>query len=168
MSEINKIGLPSIERRWEKYYPKEAKDFYYPKMNIYDLVYEENRNRKDNIAIEYEENYICFGEFFDKVDEKTEFLKNKGIKENDIVTMSMLMSPEFIYDWYALGRINAISNLIDPRTSIDGIKNYLNEAESRYIINTNIFLPKIIKALDKDIDYQILNYSLNKMKKSLY
>ena len=152
---------PSEEQVWKKYYPEEAKNFTFPKMKTYDLVYEENRKRKDSIALEYEGNEICYGEFFEKVEEKTELFSSKGIKENDIVTVSMLMTPEFVYDWYALGRLNAVSNLIDPRTSFDGIKKYLEEAESKYILNTNLFLPKVIKAMGKSEDYQVINYSLS-------
>ena len=149
---------PSEEKIWEKYYPEEAKHFDYPKMKTFDLVYEENRKRKDATALEYEGTKICYGEFFDKVEEKTEFLTSKGIKENDVVTVSMLMTPEFVYDWYALGRINAISNLIDPRTSYDGIKKYLEEADSNYILNTDIFLPKVVKAMGKEDAYKVINY----------
>ena len=126
---------PSEERIWEKYYPESAKNFCFPKMKTFDLVYEENKNRKDSIALEYEGKEICYGEYFDRVEEKTDYFKSKGIKENDIVTVSMLMTPEFVYDWYALGRLNAISNLIDPRTSVQGIRQYLEEAESKYILN---------------------------------
>ena len=157
---IKKTLKPSEVKVWEKYYPDDAKNFDFPRMKAFDLVYEENRNRKDNIALEYEGNKIRYGEFFDKVEEKTEFFKSKGIKENDVVTVSMLMTPEFIYDWYSLGRLNAISNLIDPRTSVEGIKKYLKEAESRNILNTNIFLPKIMKAINADF-YNVINYSLN-------
>ena len=153
---------PSEERIWEKYYPESAKNFCFPKMKTFDLVYEENKNRKDSIALEYEGKEICYGEYFDRVEEKTDYFKSKGIKENDIVTVSMLMTPEFVYDWYALGRLNAISNLIDPRTSVQGIRQYLEEAESKYILNTDIFIKKIIDAIKPGkVPYNVINYSLS-------
>ncbi len=150
---------PSEEKKWAQYYEDDAKAFDYPKMNIFDLVYEENKNRKDNIAIEYEGRKICYGEFFDKVDEHTDYFASKKIKESDIVTVSMLMTPEFIYDWYALGRLHAISNLIDPRTSVEGIKKYLIESKSKYILNTDLFISKLYKAIE-DGDFKIINYNL--------
>ena len=149
---------PSEEKRWEKYYPEDAKKFSFPKMKTYDLVYEENRNRKDNVALEYEGTNISYGEFFDKVEEKTEFFQKK-VQANDIVTFSMLMSPEFVYDWYALGRLNAVSNLIDPRTSADGIKKYIKEAESKIVINKDIFSPNLKEAIENNA-ISIVNYSL--------
>lgn len=157
---MNSKLKPSEERRWEKYYPENVKNFDFPRMKTYDLVYEENKNRKDNIALEYEGTNISYGEFFDKVEEKTEFFQDLGVKENDIVTCSMLMSPEFVYDWYALGRLNAISNLIDPRTSANGIKEYLDEAKSSVAINTDIFTSKLKEAITTQ-DIKVINYSLN-------
>ena len=53
-------------------------------MDVYDLIFEENRNRKDAIAIEYEGNEICYGELFDKIEERTEFLNSKGINSRVI------------------------------------------------------------------------------------
>lgn len=159
-------GKASIDRPWEKYYSEGAKNFNFPKMNIYDLVYEENRNRKDSVALEYEGTEIRYGDFFDKVEEKTEFFKEKNINENDVVTVSMLMTPEFVYDWYALARLNAVSNLIDPRTSAEGIRQYLLEAESKYILNTDIFTSKIITAMNGE-PYNVINYSLSESAKRM-
>ncbi|MBO4899104.1 MAG: acyl--CoA ligase [Lachnospiraceae bacterium] len=153
-------GYPSLDMPWEKYYPEGAKNFDFPRMKAYDLIYELNKDRKDHIALEYEGNEITYGKLFERIDERTEFFLQNGIKENDIVTVSMLMSPEFVYDWYALGRINAISNLIDPRTSPDGIRHYLKEAESDWILNTDLFTSKIRKAIGEDEEYQVVNYSL--------
>ena len=168
METNNKITQkPSEEMVWRKYYTENGKNFDFPKMNIYDLVYEENRNRKDNVALEYEGTVVRYGDYFDKVEERTEFFKSKGISKDDIITVSMLMSPEFIYDWYALARLNAVTNLIDPRTSFEGIKQYLEEAESKYILNTNIFLPKVLKAMQNDQSYNVINYSLRESAKKM-
>ncbi|MBR4344211.1 MAG: AMP-binding protein [Lachnospiraceae bacterium] len=118
------------------------------------------------MALEYEGNEITYGEMFEKIDERTAYFIKKGVRENDVVTVSMLMSPEFVYDWYALGRLNAISNLIDPRTSPDGIKHYLEEAESKVILNTDLFTSKIKKAI-ADEEYNIVNHSLLKSAKKM-
>lgn len=153
-------GYPSIDKPWEKYYPEGALHFDFPRMKAYDLIYERNKERKDCIALEYEGREITYGELFERIEERTDFFISKGIKENDIVTISMLMSPEFVYDWYALGRINAVSNLIDPRTSVDGIRHYLEEAESQFVLNTDLFTGKIKKAIGAGSNYHVINYSL--------
>lgn len=157
---------PSQEMIWKKYYPEEALNFDFPKMKIYDAVYEENRKKKDNIALEYEGTEIRYGDFFDKVEEKTEFFLNKGVEPGEVVSFTMLMSPEFVYDWYALSRIGAISNLIDPRTSITGIREYIKEADSKIILNTGIFTSKV-KDVIEDNNIQVVNYSLKDSAKKL-
>lgn len=155
-----RIILPSQERIWEKYYPAEALDFDFPRMKTYDLVYEQNRKNKDSIALEYCGREISYGEFFDKVDERTQFYKSLGVKPNDVLVMSMLMTPEFVYDWYALGRLNAISNLIDPRISVQGIKKCVEQSNAKYFVNTDLFLTKILKAIGKDPSKEIINHAL--------
>lgn len=152
-------GYPSIDMPWRKYYPEEALDFNFPKMKTFDLVYQENRKRKNAVALEYEGRTISYGEYFERVEERTDYFKSLGVKEGDVVSVTMLMCPEFVYDWYAIGRLNAVTNLIDPRTSIQGISEYLQEDGSNIILNTNIFLPNIIRAV-KDREYSIINYSL--------
>lgn len=153
--------LPSQEKVWTKNYSEEAKNFSFPKMKTYDLIYELNRNRKDAIALEYEGREICYGELFDKVEERTEFLKSKNIKEDDKVTVTMLMTPEFVYDWYSIGRLNAVSDLIDPRTTYKGIRKYLEEDGSKVILNTDLFTTKVLKSLGTDKTREIINYSLS-------
>ena len=157
---------PSQEMHWQKYYPESAKNFDFPKVKVYDAVYEENKNRKDNVALEYEGTKIKYGEFFDKVEEKTEYFLSKGVEPGEVVTVTMLMSPEFVYDWYALSRIGAVSNLIDPRTSVEGIKEYLKEADSKMILNTGIFTNKIKDAIG-DENINVINYSLKDSAKKL-
>ena len=150
---------PSEEKIWQKEYSEEGKNFSFPKMNIYDLVYEENRNRKDYIALEYEGNQIRYGDFFDKVEERTDFFQSKNVADNEVVTISSLLTPDFVYDFYALGRLNAISNLIDPRTSVEGIKKYIDEANSRLFISNDLFLGKLKEAIDKE-DFEVVVNSL--------
>ena len=157
---------PSQEMIWKKYYPEEALNFDFPKMKIYDAVYEENRKKKDNVALEYEGTEIRYGDFFDKVEEKTEFFLSKGVEPGEVVTFTMLMSPEFVYDWYALSRIGAISNLIDPRTSVAGIREYIKEADSKMILNTCIFTSKVKSAIEDD-NIEVINYSLRDSAKKL-
>lgn len=164
--ELKKELKPSEERIWEKYYTEKGKNFKYPKENIYDVVFEENRNRKDYIALEYEGNSIRYGDFFDKVDQRTEFFKSKNVTDNDIVTIASLLTPDFVYDFYALGRLNAISNLIDPRTSVEGIKDYIKEADSKLVISNDLFLDKIKDLMDSE-NFEVIVNSLFSNSKNL-
>ena len=165
-TETKLTGYPSIDKPWLKYQNDSAKNFTYPQCSIYEAIYEENRHRLDNIALSYGDTQISYGKLFDKIEERTEYFRNLGIKENDILTVSMLMTPEFVYDFYALSRLNALTNLIDPRTSIEGIKEYIYEANSKIILNTDIFTNKIYQAI-ANTDIKIINQSLIDTTKNL-
>ena len=156
----NKRLNPSEEMVWTKYYNDKGLNFDYPKnMNIYDLVYEENKNRKDNIALEYEGKKIRFGDYFDKVEERIEFYNSKKLQPQEAVTIASLLTPDFVYDFYAIAKLHGMTNLIDPRTRVEGIKDYISEADSRIIVANDLFLDKMLEALDHG-DYEIVVNSL--------
>ena len=70
---------------------------------------------------------ITFDEFFTKIEETSKALKTIGVKENDIVTISMPNTPEAAYLFYAMSKIGAVANMVDPRTSAEGLKKYIKE-----------------------------------------
>ncbi len=157
----NKVqsALPSEEMKWQQFQTSEAKNIVFPKTTAFNLVYEENKKRKDNIAIGYGEREISYGEFFDKVEEVTDSLKAK-VKPSEIFSVASLNTPELIYLFYALGELHAISNFIDPRTSYKGIVDYINEADSSKLMLLNIFNEKLKNiCLDSNIR-EIINVSL--------
>lgn len=150
---------PSEEKKWKKFYTEEAKNIDFPKTTAFNLVREENKNRKDNIAICYGEKEICYGELFDKVDETIDTLKTK-VNPGEIVSVASLNTPELIYLFYALGELHAISNMIDPRTSYNGILDYIKEADSDKLMLLNLFNDKL-KTICADSNIkEIINVSL--------
>lgn len=71
---------PSEEMIWQKYQSEEAKNIDFPKMSVLDLIKEENRgSRLDNTALNYYDNKISYGQFFDNVNETIESLKSNTI-----------------------------------------------------------------------------------------
>lgn len=154
-----KKKMPSEEMIWQQYQSEEAKNISFPKMSVYDLVKEENKNRKDNIALGFYDTEISYGQFFDKVDETIDSLKGK-VAVGEIVTISALTTPELIYLFYALGEIRAISNMIDPRTSLQGHANYINETNSTKLVTLNLFNDKLKDVFDVTTINEIINISL--------
>ncbi len=157
---------PSEEKVWKNLQPKEAQNIIFPKTTAFNLVYEENKKRKDNIAINYGNKEICYGQLFDNVEEVKDSLKTK-VSPGEIVSVVSLNTPELIYLFYALGELHAISNMIDPRTSYQGILNYLIEAESTKLLLLNLFNNKL-KTVFKDSNIQeAINVSLSDSAKNL-
>ncbi|MDD4718354.1 MAG: class I adenylate-forming enzyme family protein [Bacilli bacterium] len=163
----NEKGLtPSQEMIWQKYQSEEAKNITFPKMTVFNLVQEENRKRKDNIALGFYGKEIRYGDFFEKVAETIESLKGK-VKAGEVVTISALTTPELVYLFYALGEIGAISNMVDPRTSFSGLVDYINEAESSKFVTLNLFNDNIKDIFDKTTINEVINVSLRDSAKKL-
>lgn len=141
-------GHPSIDKPWLKYYTDEQIKTDMPQMSAYRYLFEQNKKYLSKIALSYYGRKINFDEFFAKIEETAKALKAIGVKENDIVTISMPNTPEAAYLFYAMSKIGAIANMVDPRTSAEGLKNYIEEVESDLVIIVDSYYNKI-KSLRK-------------------
>ena len=127
-------GIPSIDKPWLKYYTNEQIETDMPKMSAYKYLFERNKKFLGRIALSYYGKKITFDELFMRIEETAKALKMMGVKENDIVTISLPNTPEAVYLFYAMSKIGAIANMVDPRTSVEGLKNYIEEVESDLVI----------------------------------
>lgn len=146
MSELEKkemTGFASIDKPWLKYYSKELIEKELPKMNVNSYLYENNKNHLGRVALNYFDNKITYKEFFEKVDETVKGFLKLGVKKGDIVTISLPMLPESIYIFYALAKIGAISNMIDPRTNESGTREYLDEVNSKILVIVDNIYPNV-------------------------
>ena len=150
---------PSEEKIWQRFQTEKSKNIIFPKTTAFNLVREENKNRKDNIAISYGEKKICYGELFDNVDEVIDSLKTK-VNPGEVVSAASLNTPELVYLFYALGELHAISNMIDPRTSYNGILEYINEADSSKLLLLILFNEKLKGICADSSVKEIINVSL--------
>lgn len=127
-------GYPSIDMPWLKDYSEEdIKSDIIPQR-----MYEELKNacKKYNnlIAIEYFGNKITYNEILEQVEIVADSLVKNGIKQGDKVTVSMPYLPETIYTIYALNKIGAVVNMVDPRINTELIIRYITKADSNYAI----------------------------------
>lgn len=138
-------GYPSIDKPWLKYYTENQIQTAVPKMSVYRYLYEQNKNYSGRIALAYFGKKITFDELFSKIEETAKALKSIGIKENEIVTISMPNTPEAVYLFYAMSKIGAVANMVDPRTSAEGIENYIEEAGSNTVFIVDSYYNKVKK-----------------------
>lgn len=131
-------GKPSIDHPHWQWYPEEIYLAEVPKLKAYDYMKQRNEAYLNDVVLRYFGRKITYREFFKKIDETEKALLSLGVKENDIVTVMGVNSPEIVYLFYALNKMNAIPNMIDPRTKPVGIKMYLNEVQSRHLFMLNM------------------------------
>ena len=137
------VGYPSIDKTWLKYQNDDSLSLDIINKSMYQVIKDNNKNNLDAIAIEYFGKKITYREMFEKIEETAKSLKKLNVNEGEIVTMAVPSTPEVIYLFYALNKIGAIANLVDPRTSEEGIINYTKEAKSKLFIAIDVCYEKI-------------------------
>ena len=136
-------GIPSIDKPWLKYYTENQMSRKMPAMRVYDYLYECNKGNLNNIALSYYGKKITFRELFENIDRTARALIGLGVKPGDTVTISMPNTPEAVYLFYAISKIGVIGNMVDPRTSAEGIKNYVEEVKSDLVIIVDSYYDKV-------------------------
>lgn len=137
------VGYASVDRPWLKYYPENAIMADIPRMTAYDYVYEKNKNFQNQVALSYLGKDIKYEEFFRKVEQVAASFKSIGVKQGDVVTMAMPTSPEMVYILYALNRIGAVANAIDPRLTGKEIADKINLSSSKVIIGLEMAISNV-------------------------
>ena len=81
-------------------------------------------------------------------------------------------TPETLYALYALNRLGAVANMIDPRTNADGVRHYLEECDIRFVMTIELVYPLFAKVEQKYKIEKIISVSpadsLPQPKKFLY
>lgn len=141
-------GYPSIDKPWLKYYKEDAINTETPKGSLFDYMYDCNKDYPDQIALNYFDTTMTYGDFFIAIDKAAHAFKNIGVKVGDIVTFSALACPETIIALYALNKIGAIPNMINVLSSSDEYKDYIIEVESKYFVCWSVFFDKAKSIID--------------------
>lgn len=147
MSEKKLTGYPSIDKPWLKYYVKEAIHAPLPEDTVYGYMHSQNCEYPDNIALHYygqKDTYDCL---FRQIEKAAKAFAQAGVREGDIVSFCMPTTPETIFAFYALNKLGAVANMIDPRTNAEKIKSYLQSAHSSVLVMIDLCYPKIEKIL---------------------
>ncbi|MBP8593731.1 MAG: acyl--CoA ligase [Ruminococcus sp.] len=136
-------GFPSIDKPWLKYY-KDPETFAVPKNKNYDYIYNRIKDRGDNIAIRYFSAKITYREMFQKVEAAAKALKALGVKEKEIVSVCLPNIPEVVYVYYAINRIGAVANMLDPRCNVSTLQRSCKDAKSKLLVTLDMVLEKFI------------------------
>ncbi len=140
-------GYPSIDKPWLKYYPEEAINATLPLCTIYEYLWQQNKDYQDRVALNYFGNRITFRDLFRRIDETAAALVALGVRAGDIVVVASVTTPETVYVFYALNRLGAVSNMVDPRSSAEGIRDYILEVNAKCVVTLDAAYSKIAEAV---------------------
>lgn len=141
-------GYPSIDKPWLKYYSEESINASLPKDGAYSIIYRDNQDNLDRIAIEYYGKKITYKKFFEEVTAIADSLNYLGIKKGETVSICMLNSLETVYLMFAINKIGAISNLLCAMDSDKEIIAHINDTNSNYLFTLDIFSERIRNIID--------------------
>ncbi|MBR3117136.1 MAG: acyl--CoA ligase [Bacilli bacterium] len=142
-------GYASKDKPWYSFYSDEAINEKMPEMTAYNYLYEQNKDHLDDIAINYYGKKINYKTLFKEIDKTARALVSYGVKKGDTVSIASVTTPEVIYLFYALNKLGAVANMVDPRTNEDRLIEIFNKTNSKLIFSINLLNPRIEKIKDK-------------------
>jgi acyl-CoA synthetase (AMP-forming)/AMP-acid ligase II len=123
------------DRQWYKYWPKHLpKTLDYPETPMFEVVETSARRYPEKPAIIYYGKIITYRELWESILSFAGYLNMIGIKKGDRVAIFLPNSPQFVIAYYGIMRANAIVVALDPMLSAEGIKELLNDSQSKAIV----------------------------------
>ena len=146
----------SEKHAWDKFYPKDKLKVKVPDMSLYEFIYENNKTRQNNIAINYFGRKISYYELFTSIDICAKALTSQGVREGDVVSICMANTPEAVIAFYAVSKIGAIANMIHPLSAEEEIKTALIDTNSVVLIAINMCYKNIKNVIEETNVYKAI------------
>ncbi|MBQ2253920.1 MAG: acyl--CoA ligase [Clostridia bacterium] len=86
------------------------------------------------IAIRFENKEVTYKELLANIRKMVSFCRRLGVREGDVVTLSLPNVPTGIYALYALNAIGAVLNIIHPLSPVQEILRTARETDSKLIV----------------------------------
>ena len=128
----------SQAKPWLKYYDQKYIEQTLPTVSAFEYVCQRNKNHLNDTALDYYGRKFTYADLIVNVKKTAAALRGVGVQKGDIVTVVSVMTPEVIALFYAADMIGATLNLVDPRYSVEGIHEYIEEVDSHLLVCLNV------------------------------
>lgn len=128
----------SQAKPWLKYYDQKFIDQTLPALSAFEYVCQRSKNHLNDTALEYFGRKFAYADLIVNVKKTAAALRGAGVKKGDIITVVSIMTPEIIALFYAADMMGATLNLVDPRYSVEGIREYIEEVDSHLLVCLNV------------------------------
>lgn len=128
----------SQAKPWLKYYDQKFIDQTLPALSAFEYVCQRSKNHLNDTALEYYGRKFTYADLIVNVKKTAAALRGAGVKKGDIITVVSIMTPEIIALFYAADMMGATLNLVDPRYSVEGIREYIEEVDSHLLVCLNV------------------------------
>lgn len=136
---------PSELRPWLKHFPASSLGEKMLKRTIYAYVKSNCEKIGDSKALYYYGTSVTYKQLLDKIDRTAEAYQAMGVKRGDMVSFLTVTLPEAIYSMYALNKIGATGNFIDPRMDVQRIIDAVSGVHSKLLVTIDLAYPKVVK-----------------------
>ena len=128
----------SQAKPWLKYYDQKFIDQTLPALSAFEYVCQRSKNHLNDTALDYYGRKFTYADLIVNVKKTAAALRGAGVKKGDIITVVSVMTPEVIALFYAADMMGATLNLVDPRYSVEGIREYIEEVDSHLLVCLNV------------------------------
>ena len=128
----------SQAKPWLKCYDQKFIDQTLPALSAFEYVCQRSKNHLNDTALEYYGRKFTYADLIVNVKKTAAALRGAGVKKGDIITVVSIMTPEIIALFYAADMMGATLNLVDPRYSVEGIREYIEEVDSHLLVCLNV------------------------------
>lgn len=152
---------------WYEHQNKAAWNPEYPECSMYRYLVDKTAKWPRLDALEFEGKKISFSKLNEEIIKVAKAFIQFGIKDGDIVTIISPNIPQAVISFYALNSIGAIGNMLHPMLSVNEMKTFINNTESKLVLVLDMFENKI---KDCDVPMVVMHISgaLPSIKKVLY
>ena len=128
----------SQAKPWLKYYDQKYIEQTLPTVSAFEYVCQRNKNHLNDTALDYYGRKFTYADLIVNVKKTAAALRGVGVQKGDIITVVSIMTPEIIALFYAADMMGATLNLVDPRYSVEGIREYIEEVDSHLLVCLNV------------------------------
>ena len=140
MTNQNVIAGKALEAPWTIWYENVPANLEYPNTSMAQLVKAVAEKYPSLIALEYFGTKITYKDLWSRIETCANSFLELGVKPGDYVTIAMPNTPEAVVAFYAANLIEAIANMIHPKSSINEVRSAVMLTKSRTIVACNINL----------------------------
>jgi len=132
---------------WLKYADPELITRIMPQKTVLDYFLWRNEGRMDHPALNYYDRIFTLQDIYDNACKAANAYAARGVKKGDFVIVVAPTTPEIVYTFYGLCLLGAVPNMIDPRYSADGIRDFIKEVDAKFVLAVDVMYDKVIEAV---------------------
>lgn len=138
------------------------------KKTVIDNIIDRNKDNLNLYAFEGMGVKTTYKQFFEEVEKYAKAYKELGIVEDDVVTLCLAGTLDTIIHFYALNKIGAVANFVNPNFIKYDSERYIDKTNSKIVVIADKFYTKLKDSLSKSHMERIILSTLTEYASPIY